>query len=293
MEKITGKKAIVYCLLISAMFLMYGIPVLCSADSGHELLEKFKSYEPETPLIPGDITLSTDFVEGENEKVGQIQQVQGEAYVIHLGQKTAYRLENDHPLVAKDTLITFPESRVNALMNDKSILSLAPQAKLTITKSEYSSTVNTRSTVMDLIWGSARFIVKKISGKPDFTVKTKTAVCGVRGTDFVVSVAPAEEGKKTSCLDRLLACLSPVKNACALVPGALITTVLTGPASTVGLTGTIGGTTIVGPLSIAGAIEGSAAGSATFVGETSADGVLDTVGPELAILSMPPEFNRF
>lgn len=291
MERITGKKAIVYCLLIPAIFLMLGIPVLCSADSDHKLLEKFKSYEPETPLIPGDVTLSADFVEGENEKVGQIQQVQGEAYVIHFGQKTAYRLENDHPLVAQDTLITFPRSRVNALMNDKSVLSLAPRAKLTITKSEYSPAVNTRSTVMDLIWGSARFIVKKISGKPDFTVKTKTAVCGVRGTDFVVSVAPAEEGQKMSGLNRLLERLSPVKKAYALVPGPLITTVLTGPASTVGLTGTIGGTTIVGPLSIAGAIGGAAAGSATFVGETSADGVLDTVGPELAILSMPPEFN--
>ncbi len=94
-----------------------------------------------------------------------------------------------------------------------------------------------------------------------------------------------------SGLNRLLERLSPVKKAYALVPGPLITTVLTGPASTVGLTGTIGGTTIVGPLSIAGAIGGAAAGSATFVGETSADGVLDTVGPELAILSMPPEFN--
>ncbi|SDU36623.1 FecR family protein [Desulfobacula phenolica] len=293
MEKIIGKKAIVCCLLIPSMLLLFGIPVICSAESGQKLLEKFKSYESDTPLIPEDVTISADFVEGKNEKVGQIQQVQGEAYVIHFGQKTAYRLENDHPLVAKDTLITFPKSRVNALMNDKSVLSLAPQAKLTITKSEYSSILNTRSTVMNLIWGSARFIVKKISGKPDFTVKTKTAVCGVRGTDFVVSVAPAEEGNVTSAFRRFIAYVSPAKKSRISVPEKLITTVLTGPASTVGLTGTIGGTTIIGPLSIAGAIEGAAAGSAIFIGETEADGVLDTVGPELAILSMPPEFNRF
>ncbi len=291
MGKIKQKKIVIYCLIILGALLTTSISVLYSGSSEHKLLEKFKSYEPETPLIPKEVQISPKFVEGVGEKIGRVQLSQGKVYVIHFGQKIAYQLKKNNPLVARDTLITFSKSRLNAIMNDKSILALAPLAKLTLTKSEYSPAAKTRSTVMDLIWGSARFIVKKISGKSEYTVKTKTALCGVRSTDFAVSVAPADEGKKVSALNQFLALLNPVQEAHALVPGTFITTVLTGTGSTVGLTGTIGGTTIVGPTSVAGATGGFAATGAFFVGPGTAFGVLDSIGPQLASMSMPPGFD--
>ena len=261
MGEIKMKTSAIYCLLILGIFLTTSISVLYSEDSGLKLIENFKPYEPDTPLIPENVEISTEFVVGIGEKIGQIQQVQGKAYVIHLGEKTAYQLQKNNPLIAYDTLITSSKSRLTAVMNDKSILALAPMAKLTIDKLEYSRTLfrTKRSTVMNLIWGSARFIVKKISGKSDFIVKTKTAVCGVRSTDFAVSVAPVDEAKKVSALNRFLAFLSPVQNAHALSPGQTITTVVTGLGSSVGLTGDIGGTTIVGSASVAGAIGGAPA----------------------------------
>ena len=138
---------------------------------------------------------------------------------------------------------------------------------------------------MNLVWGSARFIVKKISGKSDFMVKTKTAVCGVRATDFAVSVAPVDEAKKLSALNRFLAFLSPVQKAHALAPGQTITTVVTGQGSTVGLTGDIGGTTVVGSASVASAIGGSAASGASAVGASAAEGILGDVAPGLGSAS--------
>jgi len=291
MGKLKRKKSVIYCLMILGIFLFTSISVLYSGDSGLKLLENFKPYEPETPLIQKEMQISATFVEGVEKKIGRVQQAIGKVYVIHFGQKIAYQLKKNNPLVARDTLITFSKSRLNAIMNDKSILALAPLAKLTLTKSEYSSAAKTRSTVMNLIWGSARFIVKKISGKSEYTVKTKTALCGVRSTDFAVSVAPANEGKKVSALNQVLAYLSPVQKAHALAPGQIITTVITGPGSTVGLTGNIGGTTIVGPTSIAGATGGTTATGATFVGADTASGVLTSVGRQLASLSMPPGFN--
>ena len=175
-------------------------------------------------------------------------------------------------------------------MDDKSVLAMAPNAKLVIARLEYKPKENTRSTVMGLLWGSARFIVKKLSGKPSYQVRTETAVCGVRGTDFAVSIAPVKESKKRSALDQFLAWLNPVREAHAVIPGVLITTALTGPGSTVGLTGAIGGTTVVGPASVAGTFSGMAAGGATFVGAGTAAGVLGSVGPGLATLAMPPGF---
>jgi len=288
MKKLKTKKIAVYCLLMLGVFLTFNIPVLYCEDSGKKLLEKFKTYTPDIPLIPADVELSEEFAKLEKKKVGKINQVEGTAYVMHFGQKIAYRLKDNIPLFGKDTLVTFPGSRLNAVMNDKSVLALAPQAKLTIEKSEYSWFGNKRSTVMNLVWGRARFIVKKLSGKDDFTVKTKTAVCGTRATDFAVSVAPADGDKKVSALDRFLTYLSFVKKAYALAPDQTITTVLTGPKSTVGLTGNIGDTSIVGPASVAGAVGGQAASEASFVGESEAADTLGSVGPGLDTMAPSP-----
>lgn len=289
---ITKKKKMGFTVtVLLGICLIFSISTLYSADEGTTLLDNFKTFKPKVALIPPDVEVRTDFVGGLEKRVGKVQKVQGKVYVIHKGARKAYQLKNSHPLFEGDTLITGSRSRINAAMADKSILALAPNAKLIISKLEYKPQENTRSTIMGLLWGSARFIVKKLSGEPNYQVRTETAVCGVRGTDFAVSVAPAQEAKKSSALNQFMAWLSPVKEAHALLPGALITTALTGPGSTVGLTGAIGGTTIVGPASVAGAMGGAAAGGATFVGATAAAGVLGAVGPGLATLSMPPEFD--
>jgi hypothetical protein len=270
--------------------LVFGITTLYSADDGTRLLDNFKTFKSPEPLLPADVTVSADFIGSVEKRVGKVQKVQGKVYVIHKGAKVAYRLKATLPVFEGDTIVTGSRSRINAAMDDQSVLAMAPNAKLVVSKLEYKKKENTRSTVMSLFWGSARFIVKKLSGEPDFKVKTVTAVCGVRGTDFAVSVAPAPKTKTSSLADRVLAFLDPVQEAHAFVSGALITTALTGPGSSVGLTGAIGGTTIVGPASVAGAVGGAAAGGATVVGATVATGVLGSVGPGLATLSMPPGF---
>ncbi len=289
---ITRKKKLSFTIIILlGTCLAFGLSTLYSADQGTQLLDNFKSYKPEVALMPPDVSIQKEFVGGLEKKVGRVQKVQGKVYVIHKDDKRAYQLKITHPLFEGDTLITGSRSRINAAMADKSVLAMAPNAKLIISKLEYKPKENTRSTIMGLFWGSARFIVKKLSGKPDYQVRTETAVCGVRGTDFAVSVSPAPEGKQSSALNQFLAWVSPVREAHALIPGALITTALTGPGSTVGLTGAIGGTTIVGPASVAGVVGGAAAGGAAVVGATAAAGVLGSVGPGLATLSMPPEFD--
>jgi hypothetical protein len=268
-------------------------------DNGSILLDNFSVSQPDEPLIPENISIRDDFAVGTG-KVGRVQEIQGKVYVIHKGSipyayrdNKAYLLKPNHPIFEGDTLITGTRSRVNVTMDDKSSLAMAPQAKLVISKLKYKPMENSRATEIELVWGSARFIVKELSGESTYKVKTLTAVSDIKSksADFAVSVAPVSENRKTSALGQFLSYLSylsPIKEAHALVSGALITTVLTGPGSTVGLTGAIGGTTIVGPASVAGVLGGAAAGGATFVGATVATGVLGSVGPGLATLAMPP-----
>jgi len=285
-----NRKALVVCALaVAGIFCLSVVPSLHSADTGKDLLKRFNVFKPPEPLIPENVKISPDFKPGEGPSIGTVQKIQGTAYVIHQNQMVAYTLKNNFLLYQNDTLVTGKRSRINAIMNDRSVLALAPHAKLVLTQIEYDPDTETRSTFMNLLWGSVRFIVQKVKGKPNFRVKTPTAVAGVRGTDFALSVTPISD--EMSALERFLAAISPVREAHALVPGALITTALTGTGSTVGLTGAVGSTTIVGPASVAGAAGGAAAGGAAVVGATAAAGVLGSVGPGLATLAMPPEFD--
>jgi len=289
--KISKNKKLSFSLVVLlGIGLFFGLTSPYSMDPGTKLLDNFKPIKPKVSLIPDDVKISTDFIGGLEKRAGRVQKVQGKVYVIHKWDKIAYRLKARHPIFEGDTIITSPRSRINAAMKDRSVLAMAPSAKLVVSKLEYEPKTNTRSTKMGLLWGSVRFIVKKLSSKPDYQVHTETAVCGIRGTDFAVSVAPAPE-KQSSLGHKILAWMNPVREAHALVAAPVITTALTGAGSSVGLTGVVGSTTILGPASIAGAVTGAAAGGATVVGATVAAGVLGSVGPGLATLGMPPEFD--
>jgi len=145
--------------------LVFGLTSLYSMDPSLSLLDNFKPVKPPVSLIPEGVTIRPDFVGGVERRVGKVQKVQGKVYVIHKGDKYAYRLKAKHPVFEGDTIITESRSRINAAMKDKSVLAMAPNAKLTVAKLEYEPKTNTRSTIMGLLWGSARFIVKKPSGE--------------------------------------------------------------------------------------------------------------------------------
>ncbi|MFC1799006.1 FecR domain-containing protein [Thermodesulfobacteriota bacterium] len=276
-------------LCIAALGLIVHVNALTGAGLGEMLLKNFRIVKPKVALLPPDVLIVEEFSKGAGDPIGSVQKTTGDVYVVHSGEKTAYRLKKKLPLFTGDTLVTADHSSINALMNDKSVITLASYAKLTLEKSQYNAKTNTRSSLMNVLFGQVRFLVKRIVGRPNYMVKTRTAVCGVRGTDFAVAVLPAME-EKTSALERAIANLGFVTDAYALVPGVLFTTVVTGPASTVSLFGVVGTASFVGPASVAGVAMGGAATGSAFVGAAAASAALNAVGPGMAILAMPPGF---
>jgi hypothetical protein len=268
-------------ILITVLFLIVNVSGLIGADNGEKLLKNFKIVKPAESLLPSDIAIKPGFAEGAGKPIGTIQKIRGEAYVIHKNDKAAFRLKNNFPLFTEDTMITSDESSIDAVMNDRSLVTLASYSKITLTESVYDPKKETRSSLINVLFGQVRFIVVKITGSPNFRVKTPTAVCGVRGTDFCISVIPASV--ETSGLEI-------VSKAYAFEPASLITTVITGTGSTVEFAGVIGPTTIVGPTSVASAGAGAAATGASFVGSVAAGSVMNAVGPGLATMRMPPGF---
>jgi hypothetical protein len=105
-----------------------------------------------------------------------------------------YRAARGMNLYKGDTVMTLEKSRVRFRMNDGSILSLASETKLKLTKSVYDKKKKRRSSFLRMTIGKARFFVVKMLNfkRSAFKVRTPTAVCGVRGSDFILEATDSE-----------------------------------------------------------------------------------------------------
>jgi hypothetical protein len=157
---------------------------------------------------------------------------------------------------------------------------------MVIDQSVFDPQKETRNSTLSLLFGRARFIVAKLKGSSSYQIKTPTAVCGLRGSDLAMSVAPEE--KKTSFIPKTLALLSPVTTAHAQAPFPLLTVLVTGAETSVGFTGSLGATQVVGPFAVTSAAAGASAIAPITVGATAAGAALGVVGPGLAAMTMPP-----
>jgi len=85
-----------------------------------------------------------------------------------------------------DTVITQRDGKAHIILNNGSELFLAPSAKLTISEQLIGKSNKGIKQFILSIYGKIRLQIKKRKIK-QVTVKTKTAVIAVKGTDFIVS----------------------------------------------------------------------------------------------------------
>lgn len=139
-------------------------------------------------LIPDELIIKDEFTPGLGVSVGKVLLVQGEVFLIHENRNIGYRAKDELPLFEGDMIITRPRGRIRFQLNDESIMTLASGTRLVINKSIYDPEKKDRSSFMGMALGKARFWVKKLLDfkRSEFKVKTKTAVVGVRGSDFIV-----------------------------------------------------------------------------------------------------------
>jgi len=140
------------------------------------------------PKLPKGLIMQKKFRPGLGAPLGKIKVVQGKVIIIHGKIKRGYWAKKRLPLYKKDTIITLRKARISFKMNDKSIMTLSSNTKLVINESIYKPKKKRRSSFFGLTLGKARFFVTKLLNfkRSEFKVKTRTAVCGVRGSDFVI-----------------------------------------------------------------------------------------------------------
>ena len=135
------------------------------------------------------ITILDNYKSSSQIIAGKVKSVAGQVIIIHSeNSKIGYKAAPGFDIYEKDTIISQSDGRIRFNMNDGSVINIASGTRLVIKESVYKPKKKVRTTFIDMILGKAYFIVKKMSGynKSKFEVKTKTAVVGVRGSEFLI-----------------------------------------------------------------------------------------------------------
>ena len=165
-------------------------------------------------VLPEEVLVSDTFYPGYGSPIGKVQRVKGEVVAVHShAAEQGFRLRPGMRLYKGDTLFTMKKGKVRFRMNDGSILSMASETKLELNKSVYDKKKKSRSSFLSMAFGKTRLLVVKLINfkRSEFKVKTPTAVCGVRGSDYVVEAS--EEVSVFIALEATTIEVSSVKDA--------------------------------------------------------------------------------
>jgi hypothetical protein len=118
-------------------------------------------------VVKGDVTVVTS--DGKKEKA-------------KLGMK----------VFPKDRIRTAKDARAKVVMVDNNELNITPETEIVIEDYKFNPEENKKNVIINVMYGKLRAKVEqKYDDDNKFQVKTKSAVAGVRGTDFFTSYARA------------------------------------------------------------------------------------------------------
>lgn len=125
---------------------------------------------------------------------GIIKVLKGEVYIVSGKTNLKTKAKMGQKVFASDTVITSKDSRLKVVMVDGNEINVSPETRVKISKYEYENNGKKKNVLLNVLKGKVRSKVKqKYDGKKNkFQVKTKTAVAGVRGTDFLASYNPQQ-----------------------------------------------------------------------------------------------------
>ena len=121
-------------------------------------------------------------------EIGQIKVAKGQVSVQRAGQSLPGRV--GMPLEAADVLRTGVDGSVGITMRDNSLLSAGPSSILSLERFDFDATTSQGRFDARLQRGTLVVVSGRIAKQsPEaMTVRTPSAVLGVRGTEFVVAV---------------------------------------------------------------------------------------------------------
>ena len=177
-EKCAGGKKVKSC-KVPVCQLMDPLPAMCVAKYGKKKKRSIVSKKKRS---------ENTILKKVRIHVGVVMMARGPAWVTPESGKPK-KARVGLKLYEKDTIETGKEGKVKVLFKDKNVLNVTPETKTKISSHQFKGAPDDK-TMIDLIYGKIRSKVqKRYKGSKNnyYRVRTKAAVAGVRGTDFVVS----------------------------------------------------------------------------------------------------------
>lgn len=157
--------------------------------------------EPEKKVLPRDpASMRASKKNNVVQASGEIEDVVGPAKILR-SRGSSETVKKGVRVYEGDVVRTTSESRIKIVLNDKSVLILPPDSEVKIEEAKSASdagggdALRARRVMIELLKGKVRsHVTKKTNGDENyFKVRTRSAVAGVRGTEFVVKL---EQGPK-------------------------------------------------------------------------------------------------
>src|SRR3989338_6335512 len=125
------------------------------------------------------------------EPVGKVSLLEGSVDILRKGKTTAEMAEINIPVNIGDIIRTKSNSKAEIKFIDDSIIRIAEKSRMEIKEYLFEKGGAKRKVTIGLLRGKIRSIVSKVvSQQHDYNIVTKTAVAGVRATDFFVISQP-------------------------------------------------------------------------------------------------------
>ena len=124
------------------------------------------------------------------QEIGEIARLQCAALIHRTGVAQPIQVQEGSSVHLKDRITTEEKSRLRIKLKDGSILTLGPKGELSLDDFEFQPENQHRNALFTMGVGKLRVFANDLEGykKKQFSIKTPTAVCGVRGTLFLVWV---------------------------------------------------------------------------------------------------------
>lgn len=123
------------------------------------------------------------FAKAKQVEVAKVIKVRGKATILYPGNHDVVTLKEGSSVYLDSSILTYKSSFVRLRYLDNSVINIAPNSKLVLDK---ASIEKQNISVINLLMGRIRSHVKKENKKNGIKlqVKTRSAVMGVRGTEF-------------------------------------------------------------------------------------------------------------
>ena len=142
---------------------------------------------------------SAETAEAALSTAGKLTSVEGKVAVFRKGKTKGVRAKVGTLVFPGDKIKTYADSNAQLTLRDNSKIIISPKSTMKMGKFVLNNKTEKRSAFLNILGGKIRIIAQKMykltaSGKrklwrnASFKVKTPTAVVGVKGTDFVITV---------------------------------------------------------------------------------------------------------